>query len=336
MQTPTTTTIRPSNSVKQPKLLDQLRAQIRIRHYSLRTEQTYVQWCRRFIFFHDKRHPCDMGAPAVEAFLSHLATARHVSAGTQNQALAAILFLYRDVLGVDLPWLENVTRAKRSKRLPTVLSQTEAARLLRNVAGTEGLIIRLLYGTGMRLTECLRLRVQDLDFDRGQITIRQGKGDKDRRVMLPRCLRDDLLDQRDYRSELHQKDLALGFADVDLPGALDRKLPRARTELRWQYLFGSPKYSADPRTGIIRRHHLHEDRIGRHIRKALKASRITKRVTAHTFRHSFATHLLENGQDIRTVQELLGHRNVETTQIYCHVLNRGGRGVISPIDGITL
>lgn len=337
MQTPTTTAIRINKPVKQPKLLDLVRAQIRKKHYSLRTEQTYVQWCRRFILHNDKRHPRDMGADEVEAFLSHLATARKVSAGTQNQALAAILFLYRDVLEIELPWLDNITRAKRSKRLPTVLSQSEAARILRNVQGTEGLIIRRLYGTGMRLMEALRLRIQDVDFDRKEIIIRQGKGDKDRRVMLPETLVDDLQAEIQHRHELHQKDLACGFADVDLPGALDQKLSlNARKEFRWQYVFASDNYSQDPRSDVIRRHHMHEGRIGRHIRKAAKAARITKRVTAHTFRHSFATHLLENGQDIRTVQELLGHKDVETTQIYCHVLNRGGRGVASPLDAIRL
>lgn len=330
MQTTATQQIAQSKSGKQPKLLDQVRAEIRKRHYSLSTEKTYVQWSRRYILYHGKRHPTDMGAPEVEEFLSHLATTKHVAASTQNQALAALLFLYRDVLHVDLPWLDGVTRAKRPKKLPTVLSQAEAARLMRNVGGTEGLIIRLLYGTGMRL------RVQDVDFDRSEITVRDGKGGKDRRVMLPISLRDDLDDVLRERREWHEKDLALGFADVDLPGALDKKLPRARTELRWQYLFASHGYSTDPRTGIIRRHHLHEDRINRHLRKAAKAARITKRVTAHTCRHSFATHLLENGYDIRTVQDLLGHKHIETTQIYCHVLNRGGKAVASPLDGIRL
>lgn len=336
MQTTAPQRSRPVTPAKQPKLLDQLRAEIRKKHYSLRTEQSYVSWCRRFILHHNKRHPKDMGAAEVEAFLSHLATHRHVAASTQNQALAAILMLYRDVLNIELPWLDNLTRAKRPKRLPTVLSQSETAKVLRNACGLEGLIIRLMYGTGMRLMECLRLRVQDIDFERNQIMVRAGKGDKDRRVMLPQSLRNDLIDTRDDREKMHEKDLALGFADVDLPGALDRKLPHARREFRWQYLFASPKYSTDPRTGIIRRHHLHEDRIGRQLRKAARAARIVKRITPHTLRHSFATHLLENGQDIRTVQELLGHKDVETTMIYCHVLNRGGRGVESPLDGITL
>lgn len=334
MQVPDATTIATANPAQQPKLLDRMRAALRVKHYSYRTEQTYVQWCRRYILHNGKRHPADMGAQEVEAFLSHLAVARRVSASTQNQALAALLFLYQNVLGVELPWLDNLTRAKRSKRIPVVLSQQEVTRLLRNVRGGEGLVIRLLYGTGMRIMEALRLRVKDVDFDRREITIRGGKGDKDRRVMLPESLRDDLLQIREERRRWHDHDIACGLADVDLPDALDRKYPKARTEFGWQYLIASDHHSTDPRTGVIRRHHLHEDRIGRAIRAALKAARIDKRATAHTLRHSFATHLLENGHDIRTVQELLGHADVETTMIYTHVLNKGGRGVASPLDAI--
>lgn len=326
--------IAAANPAQQPKLLDRLRAAIRTRHYSYSTEQTYVHWCRRYILHHGKRHPADMGAAEVEAFLSHLAVDRHVSASTQNQALAALLFLYTHVLEIKLPWLDNLTRAKPSKRLPVVLSQQEVARLLRNVRGTEGLVIRLLYGTGMRIMEALRLRVKDVDFDRREITIRGGKGNKDRRVMLPDALREDLLRVREERRRWHDHDIACGLADVDLPDAIDRKYPRTRTEFAWQYLIASDHHSTDPRTGVIRRHHLHEDRIARAIKSALKAARIDKRASAHTLRHSFATHLLENGHDIRTVQELLGHVNVETTMIYTHVLNRGGKGVRSPLDAL--
>lgn len=336
MQTPTASAPAPVIPAQQPRLLDQVRAAVRKRHYSLSTEKTYVQWCKRYILHHGKRHPAEMGAAEVEDFLSHLAVARRVSASTQNQALAALLFLYREVLGIDLPWLENVTRAKRSRRLPVVLSQSETTRLLRNVQGTEGLIIRMLYGTGMRLMEALRLRVKDLDFDRSEITIRQGKGDKDRRVMLPESLRDDLAFILEERRRWHERDVACGLADVDLPDALARKMPSARRAWIWQYVFASPNHSTDPRTGLIRRHHLHEDRIGRALRTAARKARINKRATPHVLRHSFATHLLENGHDIRTVQELLGHKDVETTMIYTHVLNRGGRCVSSPLDGLSV
>lgn len=320
---------------QQPKLLDRLRAAIRVKHYSLRTEQAYVHWTKRYILHHGKRHPQDMGAPEVEAFLSHLATDRHVSASTQNQALAALLFLYRQVLGIELPWLDNLTRAKQRQRVPVVLSQQEMQRLLRNVSGVEGTVIRLLYGTGMRISEALRLRVMDVDFDRHEITIRRGKGDKDRRVMLPDGVREDLMRIREERRRWHDHDLACGLVGVDLPDAVDRKYPRAHLDFAWQYLIASPTHSTDPRSGQIRRHHLHEDRIGRAIKSALKAARIDKRATAHTMRHSFATHMLERGYDIRTVQELLGHADVETTMIYTHVLNRGGRGVRSPLDQLT-
>lgn len=293
-----------------------------------------MQWCRRFILHHGKRHPATMGAPEVEAFLSHLATARHVAASTQNQALAAVLFLYRDVLGIELPWLENVTRAKRPQRVPVVLSRGEVQRLLRNVQGTEGLIIRLLYGTGMRLMESLRLRVKDVDLDRHEITIRHGKGGKDRRAPLPASLEDDLRRLLAERRRWHERDVATGMADVYLPDAIARKYPRAAREMAWQWVFASPRYSADPETGAIRRHHLDSKRIGRAIKRALVAARIDKHATAHTLRHSFATHLLEAGYDIRTVQELLGHKDVETTMVYTHVLNRGGRAVASPLDSL--
>lgn len=320
---------------RSPKLLDQLRAAIRVRGYSLSTERTYVHWCRRFILFHGKRHPRDMAAAEVEAYLTHLAVERNVSSSTQNQALAAILFLYQRVLELDLPWLAGIVRAKPSQRVPAVLSQDETARLLRNVRGIEGVVLRLLYGTGMRLMEALRLRVKDVDFDRREITIRHGKGGKDRRTMLPESLRADLLRIREDRRRWHDHDLACGLADVDLPGALDRKCPRARLELAWQYLIASPTHSMDPRSGVMRRHHLHEDRIGRAMKAAMRNAGIAKHATVHTLRHSFATHLLERGSDIRTVQELLGHADVATTMIYTHVVNRGGNGTRSPLDTLS-
>lgn len=320
------------NTARPPKLLDQLRAAVRVRGYSLSTERTYVHWCKRFILFHHKRHPRDMGAREVEAYLTHLAVERTVSSSTQNQALSAILFLYQKVLEVDLPWLAGIVRAKPSQRVPTVLSQEETTRLRRNVSGIEGLVLRLLYGTGMRLMEALCLRIKDVDFDRREITIREGKGAKDRRTVLPESLRSDLLRLREERSRWHDHDLACGYADVDLPNALARKYPRAAKDLAWQYLIASPTYSTDPRSGVVRRHHLHEDRIGRAMKAAMRAAGISKHATVHTLRHSFATHLLERGSDIRTIQELLGHADVQTTMIYTHVVSRGGAGVRSPLD----
>lgn len=322
------------SAARQPKLLDQLRAAIRVKHYSYSTEKTYLHWAKRFILFHGKRHPSDMGAPEVEAFLSALATERNVSASTQNQAMHAILFLYRDVLHVTLPWLDGVTRAKVSKRLPSVLSQQEIAALLAHVSGTNGLIIRLLYGTGMRIKECLRLRVKDVDLARRQIVIREGKGNKDRITMLPASVVEDLIQHIDERRRWHNIDLATGHADVELPDAIGRKYPRAGSEWAWQYVFAAQGYSADPRTGSVRRHHWCERNIQRAVKAAALAARIHKLVHPHTLRHSFATHLLENGYDIRTVQELLGHSDVSTTMIYTHVLNRGGLGVFSPLDRI--
>ena len=319
---------------QQPKLLDRMREQIRVKHYSLATEKNYIQWARRFILFHDKRHPAEMGAAEVEAFLSDLAIARNVSASTQNQAKHAILFLYKDVLGVDLPWLDGITRAKTAKRLPSVLTVPEIQRLLRHVSGTNGLIIKLLYGTGMRIKECLRLRIKDVDLDRCQITIREGKGNKDRITMLPTSLAEELRDHIAARRILHDTDLSTGHADVELPDAIERKYPRAAKEWSWQYIFAAPTYSTDPRSGAYRRHHWCERNIQRAVKSAAQAAGIHKLVHPHTMRHSFATHTLEAGYDIRTVQELLGHADVSTTMIYTHVLNRGGRGVISPMDRI--
>ncbi len=319
---------------QQPKLLDQMRAAIRIKHYSLATEKNYLQWAKRFILFHGKRHPADMGAPEVEAFLSALATERNVSASTQNQAMHAILFLYRDVLVINLPWLDGITRAKTAKRLPSVLTRDEIAALLAHVSGTNGLIIKLLYGTGMRIKECLRLRVKDIDLARRLITIREGKGNKDRVTMLPASVVEDLIQHIDERRRWHNIDLSTGHADVEIPDAIARKYPRAASEWAWQYVFAAPSYSTDPRSGSVRRHHWSERNIQRAVKTAAQAARIHKLVHPHTLRHSFATHLLETGSDIRTVQELLGHSDVSTTMIYTHVINRGACGATSPLDRI--
>ncbi len=324
-----------TDAPKPPRLLDQVRDRIRVVHYARATEATYLHWIKFYIHFHGLRHPRDMGAAEVEAFLSHLATTRDVAAGTQNQAMHAILFLYKQVLGIDLPWLDGITRAKPSKRLPVVLTQGEAQRLLAATRGTPGLVVRLLYGTGMRLMEGLRLRVKDLDFERNQITIRGGKGDKDRVTMLPSSIADALRAHLAERRRWHDKDLATGMADVDLPHALERKYPNAGREWGWQYVFAAADYSTDPRTGVIRRHHIHEKTIQRHVKDAARRAGINKPAHPHTLRHSFATHLLEAGYDIRTVQELLGHSDVSTTMIYTHVLNKGGRGVVSPLDRVT-
>jgi len=315
-----------------PKLLDQVRERIRVRHYSLRTEDAYLHWIRRFIFFHGKRHPREMGGPEVEAFLSHLATEGRVAASTQNQALSALLFLYRDVLQVELPWLDGVVRAKRSQRVPVVLTENEVRGLLARLDGTKWLVASLLYGTGMRLLEGLRLRVKDVDFERKEITVRDGKGAKDRRTMLSDQLLEPLGTHLAKVRALHEQDLVGGFGDVHLPFALARKYPKAGRSWPWQYVFPSGRRSADPLDGVIRRHHLDEKIIQRAVSAAGRAAGIAKPVSPHVLRHSFATHVLAAGYDIRTVQELLGHSDVSTTMIYTHVLNKGGRGVISPLD----
>lgn len=319
-------------SAQPPKLLDQVRDRIRVKHYSIRTETQYVQWVRRFILFHGKKHPRDMGAPEVEAFLTHLAVDGHVAAATQNQALSALLFLYKEVLGVDLPWLNDVTRAKRPQRMPVVLTRDEVHAVLDRMSGVYGLMARLLYGTGMRLMECVRLRVKDVDFGRGEIMIRDGKGAKDRVTMLPQSLVSPLQSHLQQRRTLFDDDLKVSKASVYMPDALARKYPNSPTEWGWQYIFPSGSYSVDPRSGTERRHHLDEKLLQRAMKKAVQASGTAKLATPHTLRHSFATHLLEAGYDIRTVQELLGHKDVATTMIYTHVLNKGGRGVTSPLD----
>ena len=319
--------------VPSPRLLDQLRDRIRVKHYSIRTEAQYVHGVRRFILFHGKRHPRELGAPEVEAFLTHLAVEGGVAASTQNQALSALLFLYREVLGVDLPWLDNVTRAKRPQRLPVVLTRDEVRAVLAKMDGTYGLLGRMLYGTGMRLMELIRLRVKDVEFARGEITVRDGKGAKDRMTMLPEAVKADLQAHLLKRRDLFERDRAAGKAAVYLPDALARKYPNAATEWGWQYVFPSGSYSADPRSGEERRHHLDEKLLQRAMKRAVLAAGLVKPATPHTLRHSFATHLLERGQDIRTIQELLGHKDVATTMVYTHVLNKGGHGVTSPLDG---
>jgi len=315
-----------------PKLLAQVREKIRVKHYSIRTETQYLQWIKRFIFFHGKRHPRDLGAAEVEAFLSHLATEGNVSASTQNQALSALLFLYREVLGIDLPWMDSMVRAKKPQRLPVVLNRSEVSMVLERMEGTYGLMARLLYGTGMRLMECCRLRVKDIDFGQREILIREGKGAKDRVTMLPDTLIRTLQEHLAKRRRLYEDDLAKGMAEVFLPDALARKYPNAASEWAWQYVFPSGSYSIDPRSGRERRHHIDEKLLQRAMKKAVAMSGIVKLATPHTLRHSFATHLLESGYDIRTVQELLGHSDVSTTMIYTHVLNKGGKGVVSPLD----
>ncbi len=314
------------------RLVERVREAIRARHYSRRTEQAYWYWIRQFIFFHGKRHPALMGAAEVTAFLSWLATERDVAAATQGQALSALLFLYQQVLGVKLPWLGELVRAQRPVRLPTVLSEAQVRRVLGALEGGARLMAGLLYGAGLRLRECLKLRVKDVDFAYGQLVVRDGKGAKDRVTMLPQELVEPLQAHLRRVRELHERDLARGFGDVELPHALARKYPRAPYEWAWKFVFPSRKLSVDPATGVVRRHHVFENYLVRGVKEAAGAARLAKHVTCHTLRHSFATHLLERGYDIRTVQELLGHSDVSTTMVYTHVMNRGARGVKSPLD----
>lgn len=313
-------------------MLDEVRRRLRLKHYSLRTEEAYLGWIRRFILANGKRHPREMGVAEVEGFLTHLAVEGEVAASTQNQALSALLFLYRQVLEVDLPWLENVTRAKRPRRLPTVLARDEMRALLAQMDGRAWLLASLLYGTGMRLLECLRLRVKDLDFGRNEVTVRDGKGGKDRRTVLPQKLVEPLQREVERARGLHALDLRDGHGEAWLPHALARKYPKAAREFGWQYVFPSGQRSRDPRDGTLRRHHFDEGMLARALKRAARLAGIHKPLSAHALRHSFATHLIEDGYDIRTVQELLGHKDVATTQIYTHVLNRGGHGVLSPLD----
>jgi integron integrase len=315
-----------------PKLLDRVRIAARLRHYSLRTEQSYVAWVRRFILFHGKRHPKDMGASEVVAFLSDLAVRGRVSASTQNQALSALLFLYRHVLDRELEGLDAVVRAQVGRTLPVVLTRDEVRTMPDHLHGTRRLQATLLYGAGLRLMECLRLRVKDLDFARSQLTIRQGKGHRDRMTTLPRRLRGPLERHLAQVRLLHQRDLEEGYGEVLLPDALGRKHPTAAGDWLWQWVFPAARIARDPRSGRRVRHHQHPTVLQRAVKQAARRARIPKRVTCHTFRHAFATHLLEDGADIRTVQELLGHRDVRTTMIYTHVLDRGPLGVSSPAD----
>ncbi len=313
------------------KLLDQVRDAIRLKHYSYRTEQAYVGWIKRYIYFHGLRHPADMGAPEVEAFLTHLAVKKNVAASTQNQALSALLFLYREVLHRDLGPVDAL-RAKRSRRLPTILTKEETLRLIACLSGTHQLMAKLIYGSGMRLMECLRLRVKDLEFERRAIIVRDGKGAQDRVTVLPDSLIPLLQEHLQRVKALHEQDLAQGYGAVYLPNALARKYPNADREWGWQYVFPASSLSQDPRSGVIRRHHLHESSLQKAVKKAARLAGIVKPVSPHTLRHCFATHLLESHYDIRTVQELLGHKDVKTTMIYTHVLNRGGLAVRSPLD----
>jgi integron integrase len=318
----------------EPRLLDRLREAIRVRHYSIRTEAAYVDWVRRFILFHGKRHPRDMGAAEVGAFLTHLAVNRAVAASTQNQAKSALLFLYREVLGVQLPWLDEVISAKARRRLPVVLTPSEVRALLHEMSGTMGLIASLLYGTGMRLLEALRLRAKDVEFERRELIVRDGKGGKDRVTVLPENLILPLQAQLAHAKARHDRDLAEGFGEVWLPAALALKYPGAPRAWGWQWVFPSAVRSTDPRSGAVKRHHINEASVQKAVGGAARRAGIVKPCSPHVLRHSFATHMLQAGYDIRTVQELLGHSDVSTTMIYTHVINRGGRGVRSPLDHI--
>jgi integron integrase len=315
-----------------PRLLEQVRAEIRARHYSRRTEDAYVHWIRRFIVFHGRRHPRELGAPEISAFVTWLAVERHVAASTQNQALSGVLFLYREVLRQEVGVVDLLPRARMPSMVPVVLSPSEVWQVLHELAGVPRIVATLLYGAGLRLQECLELRVKDLDFERREITVRRGKGQKDRRVMLPDALREVLERHLEEVRRLHHADLAAGFGRVALPGALERKYPHAPTDWSWQFVFPAGRICRDERFGPPTRFHLHESAVQRAVSEAGRKAGLAKRVGCHTLRHSFATHLLESGYDIRTVQELLGHADVSTTMIYTHVLNRGGLGVKSPID----
>ena len=315
-----------------PKLFDRIHAIFRLKHLSLKTEKSYIYYIKDFLRFHHMRPPRDRGVEEIREYLSHLAVNKRVAASTQNIALNALLFLYKQVLCLDLPYIDNIERAKQPDCLPVVFTQDEVRRILAQLDGLPHLVASLLYGSGMRLGECMRLRVKDLDFSYQQITIRDSKGFKHRVTMLPQSLITPLQQQIKLAKALHQQDLAEGFGDVELPDALARKYPNAARSWHWQYIFPARKRSRDPRSGVIRRHHLLEDGIQKAVRSAIRQADILKHGSCHTFRHSFATHLLQDGYDIRTVQELLGHKDVKTTMIYTHVLNKGGRGVRSPLD----
>lgn len=323
-----------SPNADKPKLLDQLRQALRSRHYSRRTEQTYCHWVRRYIHFHNVRHPAEMAEPEINAFLTYLAVKEKVAASTQNQALSALLFLYRHVLSREVGDLGGVIRARKPKRLPVVMTREEVKIVLANLSGDKWLMASLMYGAGLRLMECLRLRVQDIDFGRNEILVRDGKGAKDRITMLPASLKVPLQDHFKRVKAIHERDLADGWGRVLLPDALDRKYPNAPKEWRWQWVFPQENRWRNPKTGDEGRHYVHESIIQKAVNGAVKKASLAKRATCHTFRHSFATQLLESGYDIRTVQELLVHKDVKTTMIYTHVLNRGGKGVKSPVDDL--
>jgi len=322
----------PADRPPKPKLLDRMREALRSRHYSRRTEQTYCHWVRRFIFFHNVRHPAEMAEPEINAFLTHLAVKEKVSASTQNQALSALLFLYRHVIGRAVGDLGEVVRARRAKRLPVVLTREKVRTILAQLHGDKHLMASLMYGAGLRLMECLRLRVQDIDFAANQITVRDGKGLKDRVTMLLEKMRTRLLEHLERVRRVHQRDLSEGYGRVQMPYALERKYPNAAAQWRWQFVFPQEHRWVNPQTGAQGRHHVHESLLQKAVHDAVERAELSKRATCHTFRHSFATHLLEDGYDIRTVQELLGHKDVRTTMVYTHVLNRGGKGVLSPMD----
>ncbi|MBN2361972.1 MAG: integron integrase [Deltaproteobacteria bacterium] len=319
---------------QQPSWYEKTRRALRARHYSLRTEEAYLGWLRRFLQANRHRDPRELDEMAINRFVSHLAVDGQVSAATQNQALAALLFFYRDVLGHALEQIDDVIRAKRPRRLPVVLSRQEVKALLARLDGANWIMASLLYGAGLRLLECLRLRVKDIDFDRNELVVRRGKGGKDRVTVLPAMLREPLREHLERVHELHQKDLADGWGEVMLPDALERKYHGASREWGWQWVFPAQRFSVDPRSGVVRRHHLHQTVLQRAIKQAASAAGQVKPVSPHTLRHSFATHLVESGYDIRTIQELLGHKDVSTTMVYTHVLNRGGRGVQSPADAL--
>lgn len=317
-----------------PRLLARVREAIRRRHYSIRTETAYIGWIRRYILFHDKTHPDKLGRPEIEAFLSHLAVDHHVAASTQNQAFAALLFLYRNVLHIEIEGRIDALRARRPKRLPVVLAREEVVRILAEMKGAHLLIAQIFYGCGLRMLETLRLRIKDIDFHRRQMIVREAKGQKDRTTLLPDTIVDPLKTHLETVRHLHTVDLEEGFGRVHLPYALSKKYPNANREWSWQYVFPSSKKSTDPRSGMMRRHHIHPSSIQRAVKSAVKRAGIHKPVRCHTFRHSFATHLLEDGYDIRTIQELLGHASVETTMIYTHVARTGSPGVRSPLDPV--
>ena len=315
-----------------PRLLDQVRNKIRLKHYSIRTEQAYVRWIKRFILFHNKKHPSNMGKPEIEAFLSYLAVKRRVSSSTQNQAFNAILFLYRDVLTRNLDDSINAIRAKKPKRLPTVMTKDEAVSVISALSGVYQIMAKLLYGSGLRLMECVRLRVKDIDFQRNQVLVRDGKGMRDRATMLPKSVEFALREHLERVRKIYEEEIRNGGGRVYLPQALERKYPNAAREWIWQYVFPAKSLSKDPGSGETRRHHIHENALQKAVKRAVRLAGIPKQVSCHTFRHSFATHLLENGYDIRTVQELLGHKDVNTTMVYIHVLNKGAKAVRSPLD----